>query len=337
MKKFVLFCTLSILLMGSGFFAGCSSPQAQEILAPLKIKVQKSLYLSCAPIFIALEEGYFNEQALEVELVPFTRSSEAIPAIVQGDLDVLGGSMSLGFLNAIAQNATLKIVADKGNEAKEHCAYTAIITRNDLVPQIASLADLKGRNVTLNEANYEGYMWTRLLQTAGLTLKDLKITDVESSAMLDALMGGAIDFTTTAEPWLTRMLNSGDTQVWHSAIEIIPDFQTAVLLFGPSFLEKNREAGVRFMISYLKGVRQYRQGKTDRNLEIVAKYTQLETDLLKEVCWPDIHADGSINAESLVGYQDWGLSEGLLVSMVDEQQFWEPYFINKANQELGAP
>ena len=337
MKKLDLFYRLSIGLVFLVVLSGCAAPQAKENFALQTIKVQKSLYLSYAPLFIALDEGFFKEQALEVELVPFTRSSEAIPAIIQGDLDVLGGSMSLGFLNAIAQNATLKIVADKGNEAKEHCPYSAIVTRNDLAPQISGVADLKGRNVTLNDANYEGYMWTTLLKPAGLTLKDLHITDVELSAMLDALSGGAIDFTTTAEPWLTRLLTTGDTQVWHAAIEVIPDFQSAVLLFGPSFLEKNREVGVRFMMAYLKGVRQYREGKTERNLEIIAKYTELETDLLKAVCWPDIHADGSINANSLSGYQDWALDEGLLVSKVEEQQFWDPYFIEQANKELGTP
>jgi len=337
MKKSDLFYAISLLLAILGLLSGCASPQAQDDFAPLTIRVQQSSSLSYAPIFIALEEGFLKEQALSVELVPFNSTSEAISALTQGSLDVMGGTTSLEILNAINQNSTLKIVADKGYESKEHCAHTAIVTRNNLIPQISGVADVKGRYVTLNDANYEAYMWATLLKTAGLTLKDIHITHVGSSAVLDTLMAVGIDFTTATEPMLTSLLITGDLQAWHSAIEIIPDFQSAVLLFSPSLLEENREAGVRFMIAYLKGVQQYREGKTGRNLEIITRYTDLSTSVLQEVCWPDMHANGSIDADTLVNYQDWAWSEGLLISKVGEKQFWEPYFIDKASKKLGTP
>ena len=70
--------------------------------------------LSYAPYLVAQEEGFFSEQGLNVELLQFQRSQDAIPALVQGQLDVLGGALSFGFLNAITRGGNIRMVADKG-------------------------------------------------------------------------------------------------------------------------------------------------------------------------------------------------------------------------------
>jgi NitT/TauT family transport system substrate-binding protein len=150
MKKSDLFYTISLLLAIMGLLSSCASPQVQEKLAPLTIRIQQSSSLSYAPIFIALDEGFFKEQALTIDLEPFNSTSEGLSAIFQSNLDVMGEKMSLELFNAIDQNSMLKNVADKGCESKEHCACKAIVTRNNLIPQISGVADVKGRYVTLN-------------------------------------------------------------------------------------------------------------------------------------------------------------------------------------------
>jgi NitT/TauT family transport system substrate-binding protein len=82
-------------------------------------------------------------------------------------------------------------------------------------------------------------------------------------------------------------------------------------------------------------VRQYNQGKTDRNLEIVAKHTELDLDLLREACWPSIHNNGMINVQSVIDFQDWGLEQNLLDGLVSEEQFWDSSFAQYANKVLG--
>ena len=49
------------------------------------------------------------------------------------------------------------------------------------------------------------------------------------------------------------------------------------------------------MIAYLKGVRQYNQGKTDRNVEILAKYTEMKPEEVKQSCWIPMRSDGMID------------------------------------------
>jgi NitT/TauT family transport system substrate-binding protein len=100
-------------------------------------------------------------------------------------------------------------------------------------------------------------------------------------------------------------------------------------------LKKNPEAGRRFMVAYLKGVRQYNQGKTERNLEIMSKHTRLDKSILQDACWPQISDDGGINTQSVLDFQDWAVAKGLQDSKkLSAEQMWEPSFVNHANQVL---
>ena len=102
-------------------------------------------------------------------------------------------------------------------------------------------------------------------------------------------------------------------------------------------MEENPDAGRRFMVAYLKAVWQYNQGKTERNLEILAEYTGLDRELLNQACWPTARNDGQINVESILDFQAWAVEKGYLDSLVTEEQFWDPGFVEYANEVLDTP
>ena len=89
--------------------------------------------------------------------------------------------------------------------------------------------------------------------------------------------------------------------------------------------------------AYLEGVRQYQEGSTDRNVAILAKYTKLEPELLKKVCWPAIPADGSVNLDSIRDFQAWAVERGDMQSVVDPEAFWDGRFLQEAEQGSKEP
>ncbi len=88
------------------------------------------------------------------------------------------------------------------------------------------------------------------------------------------------------------------------------------------------------MVAYLKAVRQFNQGKTDRNLEILVKHTELEEEILRDACWVTINDSGMINTPNVVEFQEWALGKEFLDNIVTEEQFWEHRFLDFANKEL---
>jgi NitT/TauT family transport system substrate-binding protein len=293
-------------------------------------------YLAYAPLFIAEDEGYFAEQRLEVEFVKFDRSDEAIPAAAQGDLDVLAGTPKAGLFNAMARGSQIKLVADGGHLAAGGCTTNALMARRDLVEagELAHPAQLRGRRIALNPASTIEYALEKLLHTAGLTLGDVEMVTIPNPAKLDALGKGSIDLADAGEPWVTRISQAGQGTVWMPTEQVMPGFQISYIAYGPTLLEQNPEAGRRFMVAYLKGVRQLDEGKTERNLDILAEYTGLDRDLLMQVCWPSLHDDGQINVQSVLDFQAWAVDKGYQDSPVTEDQFWDPSFVEYANEVL---
>jgi ABC-type nitrate/sulfonate/bicarbonate transport system substrate-binding protein len=327
-------CLLIALLLGA------CTPFVMEQGPPetVTLKVLALPYLSYAPIFIAEEGGYFAEQGLEIEFIENLRSAEAVPALAQGELDVASPIITFGLLNAMARGARIRIVAGKGYLAPEGCAYGALVARRALVEsgELHGPAQLQGRRIAMTTASFEDYLLEKLLNTAGLTLEDVEPEDIPAQVHLEALEKGTIDLAAMGEPWLTRALQAGHGVLWMPFEQVIPDFEYASIVYGPTLLDENPEAGRRFMIAYLKAVRQYNQGKTERNLEILAEHTGLDQEFLRQACWPAIRGSGQINVQSVLDFQAWAVEKGYLDSPVAKDQFWDPSFAEYANEVLGV-
>ena len=72
---------------------------------------------------------------------------------------------------------------------------------------------------------------------------------------------------------MTQALDSGSAVVLVPGKDFLPDWPLPVY-YGPAILDKDPELGKRFMVGYLKGVKQYNEGKTERNLAILQNYTK---------------------------------------------------------------
>ena len=84
----------------------------------------------------------------------------------------------------------------------------------------------------------------------------------------------------------------------------------------------------------MKAVRQYAQGKTNRNVEIMAKHTSHDKQTCLKMGWPFIPRNGFVNLESLKKFQDWSLSRGYSKERIEESQMYDSRFVDYASQVL---
>lgn len=349
MKKIVLIALFVSLLLSA--CAPTSTPSPEPTLAPtntveatpivvepsptlqtVHLKIAQFPYMTEAPYFIAMDEGYFAEQGLEVEFVPFAKSSDIIPALVQGQIDVSTVFLGAGFLNAIAGGENTKIVAGKGYLDANACAYTGWMASTE-VADSGELNDIKnwaGKKIATEKGTTSEYALEVLLAQAGLTLDDVEIMDVPIFNRMESIKNGAIDIAGAGEPWVFRMESSNTAKMIKSFNSYLPDLQWGVIAYGPTLLGDNPDVGNRFMKAFIKGLQQYNQGKTDRNVEIIAKYTELTPDEVKQTCWQTMRADGDINIASVMELQQWFFDKGFTTSILTEDKIWDPEFIQAA-------
>ena len=312
-----------------------STGQEQENLNPVTLKVVRFPFLSYGPIFIAEEQGFFTEQGIQVEFLKMKEAS-SLQALAMGDIDVWAGIFTVGSLNAILRGADIRLVADKGHFAAGGCPSFGLLARKDLVknPAEGDHQLMKGRRFDVFLSSFEEYFLDKILDRAGLKPDDVVKFNIPPPAQMGAFTKGKLDFAVTSEPWVARYKRSGHAVLRTRVQEVIPDFNYAFIRFGPSLLKKNPDAGRRFMVAYLKGVRRYNEGKTERNLEIMSKHTHLDKDLLKDACWPQVSGDGRINPQSVLDFQDWAMAKGYLSNKMTIENMWDPSFVEYANQTL---
>lgn len=331
-QKLLLFSTTLTLILSSCM----SQPTEMATPEPVKLKVSVLPFISYAPFFIALEEGFFAEQGLEVEFLRIEATSEAMPALASGELDVAAGFYDVSTLNAIAQGGKIKYVSDKGYLNPQSCSFVTWLVRQEILDSglLDDPKNLKGMKIALTPASAAEYALYLLLQEAGLSESDVEVLNIPVPNRNEALSNGSIDIAATGDPWIVRAINAGVGNVWRPWNEYMPNFQFSIIMYGPNLLEKNIDAGRRFMIAYLKAVRQYNQGKTDRNVEIIAKYTQMTPEEVRQSCWMAMKSDGRLVLEGMQGFQDWAFNKDLLISKVPEDQLIDLSFVEYANQYL---
>jgi NitT/TauT family transport system substrate-binding protein len=331
----VITLVLTMAQMHACAVPGPERGQAEELV---QLKVNAGPFISNAPLFIAQEEGYFAEQRLDVE---FSRLStrEVIAAVGQGDIDVAAGVITTSGLNSILKGANMAIVAEKGHYDPATCGSNSLVVRSDLVEngELGNHAQIEGMRVAYRQVTVEGYVLDHFLSSVDLTLDDIEQVDIPTPAELEALQKGSLDVVAATEPWVARMTASGAGVVWVSFQDVMPNFQNGVVYFGPGLLGDDPDVGRRFMVAYLKAVQQYNLGKNERNVEIIAEYTGLEEELLEQVCLPTLRGDGQVNVQSILDFQEWAVQKGFLEVVVPADQFWDPSFVEYANEVLGAP
>lgn len=299
-----------------------------------RLKLVYGRYLTSAPLAIAMAEGYFEAQGLDVEFVHLPSTADAMPALVRGDIDAGGGLVKVADFNAIARGAAVRIVADMGHNERGPCVTAAIVARPEFVGAKGPVP-LRGARASAIPLTYAEYVLETFVEAKGLKLADLALSRLSAGSAAEAVSDGSLDFTYLAEPFLSRAVGSGRAVVWAPVHEVVPGAQFSVLLFGPSLVKGNREAGERLLAACLQAIRQYNLGKTPRNIEIIAKETGLSPDYLRKICWTWIDRDGRINTANVLDFQRWAVRRGLLDAVVPVEAFWDSAFLDAARRILG--
>ncbi|REK25338.1 MAG: hypothetical protein DWQ40_00770 [Actinobacteria bacterium] len=302
------------------------------------VKVVTLPFITFAPYYIGLEEGYYEKYGIDIELVEFTVQEEILPALSSGQVDVSSGLVSAGMFNAMARGSEIKIVADKGYVDPDGCVNWTVLGRDDLVEsgELDTADQLEGLTVNIVPATWLEYYLSEVLAEGDLTLDDIDKVNISSPAVPEALDTDQIDAAVNAEPWVTRLNAAGHVPVLPLPQELTPGQSGAVQLFGPTLLGDNRDVGVRFMAGYLESVAQYAEGPTERNLEIIAEFSQLPEDLLSTMCWPAINPSGDVDENGIMRFQEFAVDRQYLDTIVEADVFMDSSFLEEAREMMGA-
>lgn len=325
---------LAVVMCCAAGMIACAAPAWDG--GPDRVRAVVIPYLNMMPFHVAREEGYFAAQNLDVEFVMLGRTQEIMSALASGEVDAAGGMLTVNEMNLAAAGARVRMIADLGRLDPAGCVVNAVIARRELVESGALQDPERIRQLKVDADIFIGfgYWLDQLLAPMQLTIEDLQLVNVPSTAAVAALESGSIDVTIDSEPWVTQHLATGNAAIWSSSADLAPDYVVALAMYGPTLLDERPEVGERFTVALLQAVRQYRQGKTPRNMEIVGRATGLAREILREACWPILTEHARIDPRVFDGFQQWALDHDLIDAVRPDEMLFDQRFIDHANQEL---
>ncbi|MBI2952798.1 MAG: ABC transporter substrate-binding protein [Chloroflexi bacterium] len=324
-----------------------ATPAAQEkpLSPPVTVKIGSNSAgsPSDAGVYIAIEKGYFREEGLNLELVPFDSAALMIAPLSTNQLDVGGGLISAGLFNAFGRDIPVKIVADKGSVPKGF-GYMAQVLRKDLIDSgvFKTDADIKGRTIANNgTGNLADIQIEMFLNKAGLMRDDVKIVIIPAMPdMLTALANKAIDAASFIEPNITLGVERGIITRWKPSDETYPNQQVGVLMYSPNF-SSNLPAANRFVTAYVRGVRYYNDAfNTGKNkqevISILGKYIKVaDKSVLERMVPVGLNPDGMVNMESITNDVKWFIDHGYIKQPVDVKKVVDNKYVDYALKRLG--
>lgn len=222
------------------------------------------------PVYIAQEQGFFDEEGLDVEVEVMSNAASIVPSVLNGQL-TFGTTATPPFLVAAGKDIPIAAVANAANTADGAENDTgAIVVAED--SDIQDATDLEGRTVAVNALSSLPHVAAAsLIADQGGDPSAVRFVAMPFPDMQGALEQGRVDAIVPVEPFMTQTLAAGTRQVAALYAETYEPGTTHTLFFGSDrFVQENPEVIEGF------------QAALARANELVAEDPQILRDALVE-------------------------------------------------------
>jgi NitT/TauT family transport system substrate-binding protein len=287
-----------------------------------------------APVYIANDCGYFAEQGIDFEFVPLDSGALAVAPTAAGQIDVIMSPLGPGLFNALGRGVDLTGIASSVY------ADTVLFVRQELWDsgEVRFVPDLRGKRVSFNiEGSVVDFGLRNMLPKLGLSVADVEVQRLANTDLGPALVNGAVDAGVASDP--TPLETRGIATRLASSFDILGKQTAALVVMGPSMRGKG-DAPTRFLIAYLKGVRdldaalQVNKVVAPSVQEILTRWTGIPGETIAQTPFAENIPDSRIDFDDLNQQQDFWLREGLVQSRVDLRQFVDTKYLDAALAQL---
>ena len=271
MKKFLSFA-LAVLLALSCLTA-CGASENSNLTKVTLSEVAHSIFY--APMYVAIEEGYFKDEGIDLELVTAFGADKVTTAVLSGEADIaFMGSESTIYI--YQQNADDYLV----NFAQlTQRAGNFIVSRKPM-PDF-TWTDLKGTEVLGGrKGGMPQMVFEYVLKKHGIDPeKDLSIDQsIDFGSTAAAFSGGKGDYTVEFEPSATALEAEGKGYVAASLGEASGYVPYTAFSAKKSFLDANPELIQSFTNALQKGM-DYCSSHSPEEIALIIQPQFAETDL----------------------------------------------------------
>ena len=184
---------LIIVTFAVAFSPGCDGGNGEAVSTDGKVVVAVTPWPGSGAVYVALENGYFEDEGLRVTLQPYVSGHLGLDASLSGKAD-LATAGDTPIARAIVQRRPVAILAT----LCEINRAVLVVARKDR--GISKPGDLRGKRVGVVEGTTADFFLRIFLTTSYIKPENVGIVGLKTEAVVGALIRGEVDAVSTWSP-----------------------------------------------------------------------------------------------------------------------------------------
>jgi len=298
-----------------------TAPAVAQAPTPIKIgAVVLGDFGVVTPTLVGIEKGYFKQNGLEAELIPFKGGPDLLKGVLSGsaDIGITGATDPLVFRERGTPIRALATVVEKN-----HFTLT-------VVPKVKRLEDLKGGTIGCTVVGSTTWVFARMLakKMNWDPEKDVRIVGVGGlDAQMAALKRGEIQGTIFGDAGVV-IEAEGSGHILMRLDELTPKWISLVAYSTDDIIKTKRDTVQRALKSIFQGAR-FCRDNADESIKIASKaigWPEPATRRAYELLRPLLSTDGRMDLDAMKFMQDTLLDLGVLKTRLPLTDMYTPEF-----------
>lgn len=289
-------------------------PTAEQGARPVKVGMLP--ILPTAALHAGIEQGFFAERGLELEIETGQGGAALIPALVSGQIE-FATSNPVSLLQAREQGLQVCAFAHWTSSTTEGEDASAVLA----LPEsgIEGPADLEGATVAVNTLQGMGGLTIReAVRQAGGDPDTINFVELPFPDMPAALEQGNIDAAWTPEPFITLIVDSGGQVVTYPGQESVTGHPTQMFATSEQLVQSDPDL-VADMRAAINETLEYAEENPDAVRE-AADFLDMDPALLERVRLEEFGSD--LRRDEVERLGELMMEDGLLKQEPDMDGFF---------------
>jgi len=286
------------LLLTSLLLVGCGGDE------PATLRMALLPILDALPMYVAEEQGYFEEQNLTVEFIPASSAAERDQLIQAGRADgMINEILSTLFYNEAETQIVIVRYARVATPTSPQFRILAAAGSGINSPQA-----LVGMNIGVSEATIIEYSTERLLEAEGLSPDEITMIAVpripDRLALLDS---GELPAANLPDPLATLAMQGGAIVIVDDSSH--PEYGHSTISFRKELVEENPDAIRRFLVAIEKAVTDINSNK-EQFSDVLVERNLVPAPILGSYEVPDFPKASVPPTSQWDDILDWAMEKG---------------------------
>ncbi|MGK5172565.1 ABC transporter substrate-binding protein [Geodermatophilus sp. CPCC 205761] len=313
---------LPVLLMGcsSGSESGSGEEGGDGGQGPQTVALGIIPIIDVAPVYLGIEQGFFEEQQIELDLSAGQGGAAIVPGVASGSIDI-GFGNNLSLVVAASSGLPLQVICSAVDSTGDPAVDPFTIVTAD--PAITRPADLAGKTVATNTINAIGdSVVSASVRADGGDPDTINFVELPFPNMAAAVLAGDVDAAWLVEPFVTLAAQQG-IRVLTTPLNDFTDVQIEVSTYFTStqFATENADVVERFTTAMEQSLT-FAQENPDAVRAVLPTYLDITPELAAQVRLPEWNTE--VSEETFEVFTDLAETQGLLDGEVDLDSLLAP-------------